>query len=76
MLGIGSAKNYPVNSQIPAVGAIVLFTGGKDGHAGFVTVSDGINFAYDEGNADNHGAIRLGTVGNIAQGNIKGFYIP
>lgn len=72
-MGLGSAKNYPVNSKIPVIGGYVVFYGGKDGHMGFVTAVNGKNFTYDEGNANYHCLIRLGTMGVVGQGNIKGF---
>lgn len=74
-MGLGAAKNYPTNSQTPKIGGVVIFYIGRYGHMGYITWTDGVNFTYDEGNADNHGLIRLGTKGNINQGNIKGFYV-
>ncbi|HEX9503635.1 MAG TPA: hypothetical protein VF974_04925 [Patescibacteria group bacterium] len=71
---IGVARNHPVNSVVPVSGGLVVFRWKNLGHMGYVTWTDGVNFLYDEGNADGHCAIHLGTTGHVGQTNIIGFY--
>jgi hypothetical protein len=70
--GYGSAKNYPVNSQTPQVGSVVIFYGGRHGHAAEIVERVGNMMRLDEANYLTCKRTTDRWV-DIDNGNIKGF---